>query len=106
MQRKHLIMAVALLLSPALLYAATQEVLVGTDPTRIPRTSGTVAVMLYNSGPQAICCAQAVDAGYPNCVPIPPGAALSLDVATNQPITCVAPTAQTLDGGTRVLEVY
>lgn len=106
MQRKHILLALALVLSPALLYAATQEVLVGTSPTRIPRTAGTAAVMLYNAGTEAICCAQAADAGYPNCVPIAPGAALSLDVPTNQPITCVAPSLQSADAGTRVLEVY
>lgn len=106
MQRKHLLLALALLLCPALLYAATQEVLVGTSPTRIPRTAGTAAVMLYNSGAQAICCAQGLDAGYPNCVPIPSGASLSLDIPTNQPVTCIAPTSQTADAGTRVLEVY
>lgn len=98
-------LAVAVLL-PLSAYAATREVLVGTGPTRIPRTASTTAIELYNSGPDTICCAQAVDAGVPHCRPIASGASWSLDVSTNQPITCVAPNAQATDGGTRVTEVF
>ncbi len=97
--------ALAILLSLSAL-AATREVLIGTSPTRIPRTASTTAVELYNSGPSTICCAQAPDAGVPDCRPIPSGASWSLDVTTNQPITCVAPTAQVADAGTRVTEIF
>lgn len=97
--------ALAILL-PISAVAATREVLVLTTPTRIPRTASTTAVELYNSGPSTICCAQAPDAGTPDCRPIASGASWSLDVSTNQPITCVAPTAQVGDAGTRVTEVY
>lgn len=99
----RLVLAVFLPLS---VLAATREVLVGTSPTRIPRTAATVAVELYNSGPGPICCAQAADAGFSDCRPIASGAAWSLDVTTNQPITCVAATAQTGDAGTRITEVF
>lgn len=98
-------LALAVLL-PLSAYAATREVLVGTTPTRIPRTASTTAVELYNAGPSTICCAQAPDAGVPDCRPIASGAAWSLDVSTNQPITCVAPTAQVGDAGTRVTEIF
>lgn len=98
-------LAVAVLL-PLSAYAATREVLVGTGPTRIPRTASTTAIELYNAGPSTICCAQAQDAGVPDCRPIVSGASWSLDVTTNQPITCVAPSAQVTDAGTRVTEVY
>lgn len=98
----RLVLAVCLPLSA---YAVTREVLVGTGPTRIPRTPSTVAVELFNSGPSTICCAQAADAGTPDCRPIASGSSWSLDVTTNQPITCVAPTAQVADAGTRVTEV-
>jgi hypothetical protein len=97
--------ALAILL-PISAYAATREVLVGTSPTRIPRTASTTAVELYNAGPDSICCAQAPDAGFPDCRPVASGASWALDVTTNQPITCVAPTAQVGDAGTRVTEVY
>lgn len=98
-------LAVAVLL-PLTALAATREVLVGTGPTRIPRTASTTAVELYNSGPSTICCAQAPDAGIPDCRPIASGASWSLDVTTNQPITCIAPTGQVFDAGTRVTEIF
>jgi len=85
---------------------ATLEVLVGTAPTRIPRTATTTAVLLQNKGGASICCAQGADAGFPNCVDVPAGATLSLDIPSNQPITCISTVAQTADAGTRVLEVY
>lgn len=97
---------IVLALGSVAAYAATSEVLVGTSPTRIPRTASTTAVLLQNKGAASICCAQGADAGYPNCVDVPAGATLSLDIPSNQPITCISTVAQTADAGTRVLEVY
>lgn len=99
----RLALAVALPLSA---YAATREVLVGTTPTRIPRTASTTAVEIYNAGSAPICCAQAPDAGFPDCRPIASGGFWALDVTTNQPITCIAGTAQVVDAGTRVTEIF
>lgn len=99
----RLALAVALPLSA---YAATREVLVGTTPTRIPRTASTTAISLKNVGPNPICCAQAPDAGYPDCWPLATGEVLSLDVTTNQPVTCLAPVAQLPDAGTRLMEIF
>lgn len=100
------LLAVAVLV-PAAVYAATREVLVGTTPTRIPRTASTTAVLLYNAGPDTICCAQVSDGGAPpDCIPVASGASMALDIPSNQPIHCTAPTAQAGDAGTRVLEVY
>ena len=94
-------------LVPLAAFAATREVLVGTTPTRIPRTASTVSVLVYNAGPDAICCAQTSDGGAPpDCVPIASGGSMSLDIPSNQPLSCTAPNAQVADAGTRVLEVY
>lgn len=104
--RRLLVIAASVLVSLAAV-AATREVLVGTTPTRIPRTASTSAVVLYNAGPEDICCAQVSDGGAPpHCVPIASGASLSLEIPSNQPVHCTAPTAQVGDAGTRVLEVY
>lgn len=86
--------------------AATYELLVGTGPTRVTRSASTNGVILQNTGPDAICCTQGTDAGYPNCLSVAAGASLSLDVPSNQPTTCIAPSAQTVDAGTRVMEVF
>lgn len=78
-----------------------------TTPTRIPRTSSTTSVLLYNAGPEEICCAQTADGGAPpHCVPVASGGGLSLDIPANQPLVCTAPTLQVADAGTRVLEVF
>jgi hypothetical protein len=97
--------ALAILL-PISAYAATREVLVGTTPTRIPRTASTVAVEVFNAGPTAIYCAQAPDAGFSDSRPIAPGTSWSLDVTTNQPITCLSTAAQVADAGTRITEIF
>lgn len=97
--------AVAVLL-PLTAMAATREVLIGTGPTRIPRTASTTAIALKNVGPNPICCAQAPDAGYPDCWPIETKEVLSLDVTTNQPVTCITTVAQLPDAGTRIIEVF
>ena len=86
--------------------AATYELLVGTGPTRVTRSASTNGVALQNKGGDAICCAQGTDAGYPNCFEVASGATLSLDIPSNQPVTCIAPNAQTVDAGTRVMEVF
>lgn len=92
---------------PLVVMAATREVLVGTTPTRIPRTASTTSVLIFNAGPVAICCAQVSDGGAPpDCVPIASGTGMSLDIPSNQPVHCTAPTLQVGDAGTRVMEVF
>lgn len=92
---------------PLVVMAATQEVLLGTTPTRIPRTASTTSILIFNSGPVAICCAQVSDGGAPpNCVPIASGTGMSLDIPSNQPVHCTAPTLQVADAGTRVMEIF
>jgi hypothetical protein len=96
-----------LIFVPLAVLAATREVLVGTTPTRIPRTPSTSTVLLYNNGAEDICCAQVSDGGAPpDCVPIASGGSMALDIPSNQPLHCTAPNAQVGDAGTRVLEVY
>jgi len=96
-----------LVLAPLALVAATREVLVGTTPTRIPRTASTTGVVIQNVGPNPICCAQTADGGLPpDCIVVASGVALSLDIPSNQPIQCSSAVAQTADAGTRVMEVY
>lgn len=108
MRLPRLVTAAALaLFVPLAVVAATREVLVGTTPTRIPRTASTTGVLIYNNGTQPICCAQTSDGGSsPDCVPIAPGNSMALDIPSNQPLQCTAPTLQTVDAGTRVMEVY
>jgi len=87
--------------------AATVEVLVGPTPVRIPRTGGSTGVLIQNMGADPICCAQGQDASIPNCVVLVGGGGnLSLDIPSNQPVSCVAGAQQVADAGTRVLEVY
>lgn len=106
MKRHWKVLLAVLVLASGAALAATYEMLVGTTPTRVVRAANTNGVILQNLGADAICCAQGADAGYPNCLSIPSGATLSLDVPSNQPTTCIAPNAQAVDAGTRVLEVF
>ena len=106
MRPPRLLLAVAVAV-PIVVFAATREVLLGTTPSRIPRTASTTAVVIQNTGPQPICCAQTADGGAPpDCVVVPPGSNLSLDIPANQPVQCSAPVPQVADAGTRVMEVY
>lgn len=105
--RPLLLVAAVAIAAPLVVLASTSEVLLGTTPTRIPRTASTTSVLIFNAGPVAICCAQVSDGGAPpNCIPIASGTGLSMDIPSSQPVHCTAPTQQTADAGTRVLEVY
>ncbi|MBS2028713.1 MAG: hypothetical protein JST54_12500 [Deltaproteobacteria bacterium] len=119
MRKLLLLIGVAALAAAALGFTRTSENLVlASGPTNIPRTKGSSGFELYNRGPNNIDCALGrndADGGppvYPDggtsvlagkARPITPGATWSASMPWDTQIWCIATTADQVAGGGTIL---